>query len=320
MKNADYHNETEVPVYTGDLENKVYVRFLGTSTLFFGVGNKGFMIDGFVTRPGIFSTILTGMTSKKSDVLTQLKKADLDFNSIEALFVSHSHYDHALDASEYETQVFGSNVTKASNESPWYNFKLLEYSKTPIPVGDFEIWAIPGKHVNKPLGTKNLEAIFHKIASQGDKYRQHGPVYNFYIKYQNLKVLVVSSANYPDIYPEFVKPDIVFLGIGMLSNWLDKRPPHPTPSDSRTYAEIFWEKNVESLGARMVIPVHWDSFNYELGSQLRLPYTAVDDVSETLEFLKSKAESHSSTGQQIEILMPPALKPFLLAPLVMKKN
>lgn len=55
---AQYHSEEEVKTYNGDLTGQVYARFLGTSTLYFGVGKEGnddgVMIDGFVSRPGSF--------------------------------------------------------------------------------------------------------------------------------------------------------------------------------------------------------------------------------------------------------------------------
>lgn len=78
---AQYHSEEEVKTYNGDLTCQVYARFLGTSTLYFGVGkdgnDDGIMIDGFVTRPGFFRMgfLPEGMKTDPVKVESELAKA-----------------------------------------------------------------------------------------------------------------------------------------------------------------------------------------------------------------------------------------------------
>lgn len=341
---AQYHNDKEIETYNGDLTGQVYARFLGTSTLYFGVGKEGddagVMIDGFVSRPGFLRMALLpgGMKTDPNKVETELSKAGLTFGDIDSLFVSHSHYDHALDAPAYKkATVYGSCMTakticsildedsevcqkdnKASKkvqlscdnfEEQWANFEHLTLSDTAIETGGFKVWAVPGEHGVKPWALQGFQHLLDGMARHGELYADHGPVYSFYLERGDTKILVVPSAGYPDQYPEFVKPNIVFLGIGALSFWLKKRPQNPTPYDYASYAEILWKKSVDELGASVVIPIHWDMFNYALSEELRLTIKKADDVNKTLEFLRNQP---SVKSKEVKILMPPVRKPFLL--------
>ena len=341
---AQYHSEEEVKTYNGDLTGQVYARFLGTSTLYFGIGKEGYddgvMIDGFVSRPGFFrmAFLPEGMKTDPVKVESELAKAGLTFGEIDSLFVSHSHYDHALDALAYkDATVYGSCTTaqticsvlgdtenackddnKVNKNCPssdkkfdrlWPDFERLTFSDDPIETAGFKVWAVPGEHGTKPWALQGLQHLLDRMATYGKYYADHGPVYSFYLERGDIRILVVPSAGYPDQYPDFVKPNIVFLGIGVLSSWVEKRPENPAPFDSASYAEILWRKNVEELGANVVIPIHWDSFNYALSDELRLTNETADNVGETLEFLKKQA---SESKNDVKLLLPPIRKPFLL--------
>lgn len=274
------------------------------------------------------------MKTDTDKVQSELAKAGLTFGDIDSLFVSHSHYDHALDAPAYKDatvygscstakticSVLGDTVTACDKDNTclkkpsesyekfknlWPDFKPLTFSDTPIETGGFNVWAVPGEHGIKPWALQGLQHLLDGMATYGHLYAEHGPVYSFYLERDDIKILVVPSAGYPDQYPDFVKPDIVFLGIGALSHWLNKRPSNPIPFNNASFADMVWQRNVVDTGAKVVIPIHWDAFNYELSDNARLTSKIGDDVLMTLQDLKSR---HSEESKKVNILMPPIRK------------
>ena len=71
------------------------VRFFGVSTLLFDDGQDQILIDGFFTRPDLWH-VLSSKISGDFPLLVQLKQ-QYELHRTQAIFVTHSHYDHALD-------------------------------------------------------------------------------------------------------------------------------------------------------------------------------------------------------------------------------
>ena len=94
-------------------DKSVEVTFLGNTTLFFSDGVTNIMIDGFVTRPSYYKIFTKKIKSDPKKVRALLKK--LGSPKIDAILVSHSHHDHAMDAPEMAQQtgavIYGTSST-----------------------------------------------------------------------------------------------------------------------------------------------------------------------------------------------------------------
>jgi len=86
-----------------------------------------------------------------------------------------------------------------------------------------------------------------------------------------------SAYGLPSILVDGNDADVVYLAVGALS-----RQP-------REYQDRYWDDVVGAIGARRVLPIHWDDFSKPLSRKLvPLPYL-VDNFAATLCFLDSRA-------------------------------
>lgn len=79
----------------GPPPGSVRVTFYGTSTLLFDDGETQILVDGFVSRNGVFRAQFMSLHS--DPVLIDDVVAQGGMEKVAAVFVTHSHYDHALD-------------------------------------------------------------------------------------------------------------------------------------------------------------------------------------------------------------------------------
>src|SRR5215475_4215517 len=74
-------------------DGAVKVTFLGTTTLLFDDGETQLMTDGFFSRPSLLKVTTSKIQTDTRVVDAVLKRARVE--RLKALFVAHSHYDHA---------------------------------------------------------------------------------------------------------------------------------------------------------------------------------------------------------------------------------
>ena len=73
------------------------VKFTGVSTLLFSDGQTKLLIDGFFSRPSVFKAIFYRPVESDVEKIRQSLKR-FHINQLDAVLVSHSHYDHAMDS------------------------------------------------------------------------------------------------------------------------------------------------------------------------------------------------------------------------------
>jgi L-ascorbate metabolism protein UlaG (beta-lactamase superfamily) len=244
-------------------DGAVRVTFLGTTTLLFDDGQTQLMTDGFFSRPSLIQVVRGNLKTDAEVVDAALKKAKAD--RVKALFVAHSHYDHALDAAyvarKTGAKLYGSASTLnigRGGELRDEQMVLFEAGKE-YAVGKFTVTVLKGKHsppikgINDDLG-QVIDKPLKQPASARD-YKEGG-AFDFLIKHGDHAILINPGANYIEGERDKVRADVVFLSTGSLG------------SQPKEFQNAYYDQTVGKVRPRLVIPVHWDDFFLPLGDKL----------------------------------------------------
>jgi L-ascorbate metabolism protein UlaG (beta-lactamase superfamily) len=91
---SHFNNYFAPSVNDSMVENgRLKVTFFGTSTLLFDDGVSQIMVDGFFSRPKTGKVAFGKIRSDEKVIRTMIAKYQL--HRLKAIFVCHSHYDHA---------------------------------------------------------------------------------------------------------------------------------------------------------------------------------------------------------------------------------
>jgi L-ascorbate metabolism protein UlaG (beta-lactamase superfamily) len=286
-----------------ELKTGLRAHFFGTSTLLFTDGTTSVMVDGFLSRPGV-ADLIHGTQPDEKRIEHALHAAGVD--EIHYVLVAHSHHDHAMDApmiaEKYKAKLVGSestwNIARGINLDEKYKHIITD--REPLQAGTFRVtsfyqdehaptfkvleWLLEG-HIKKPLRTPARVWNY-----------KFGGNYTFLLEHEttNTSILVVPSAK-TQLGLEGKKADVVFLSIGNLHDQSDEN------------VRQYWEEAVVNTGAKLVIPVHWDSFFKSLEQPLVAVPPIFDNTACAMQTL-----THLARGK-VEIWFMPLFKPVLLS-------
>jgi L-ascorbate metabolism protein UlaG (beta-lactamase superfamily) len=244
-------------------DGAVRVTFLGTATLLFDDGETQLLTDGFLTRPAARQVALGPIATDPKVVDAALDRAKA--SRVKALFVGHSHYDHALDsayvAKRTRAVLHGSastlNVGRGGGvpEKQMVQFRPgQEYT-----VGRFRVTVFAGRHsppipgLNDDLG-RTIDAPL-KQPAVFTAYKEGGS-FDFLIRHDKLSVLVNPAGNAVPGEFKGVRADVLFLSVGALDLQTDE------------YRDAFYANTVGTVRPRLVVPIHWDNFLTPLSDKL----------------------------------------------------
>jgi L-ascorbate metabolism protein UlaG (beta-lactamase superfamily) len=258
----------------------VKVTFLGTATLLFDDGETQLMTDGFFTRPSLLTVGRGKLETDPKVVDAALKKAEVD--RLKALFVAHSHYDHALDsayvARKTKAKLYGSastlNVGRGGGLAD-EQMALFDPDKE-VAVGKFKVTVLKSKHsppikgINDDLG-QTIDKPLKQPAAARD-YKEGGS-FDFLIRHGDRSALVMPSANYVEGALDKVRADVLFLGTAGLGQ------------GAKEFRDAVYDQTVKKVKPRLVVPIHWDNFFRPLDKGLETPGKVIDDVPAGFDFL-----------------------------------
>ena len=230
------------------------VTFFGTTTLLFDDGKDQIFFDAHMTRPSLMKYIFSseGTDTKIVDEKLALNHVD----RLKAIFVSHSHHDHVMDApyiaNKTGATIYGSssalNVARGGDVA---EDKLVEFegNKT-YEVGDYKITVIPSLHSKPNILNNDLGQTIDEPLVQPARLRDYkeGGSYDFYVEAQGKKFMIRPSFNYIEGQMDGYKADYLFLGVAGLQK-----------ADSETEKKFFAE-TIDKVEPKMVLPLHWDNF------------------------------------------------------------
>jgi L-ascorbate metabolism protein UlaG (beta-lactamase superfamily) len=295
------------PTLPGDLtvrspavpaQRGLQVEFFGTSTLLISDGQSFIMTDGFFSRPGWLKLVATKVGPDETRIDCTLSRGGV--KHVDAIFVAHSHHDHAMDsavvARKTGATVYGSESTRIvalSENLPPARFKVLNVC-APVPIGkNFLVTAFETPHSPNPLFPGLIAEPF-KVPARICSFKP-AQNYSFLLEHPLGNILIVPSTNFTPGVFNGVTADVVVLGI------------YNFAEQSEEFQRQYWDEVVTRTRAKLVIPIHWDDFSKSLEHSLvPFPYV-IDNVSASMLRLRQLA---AGTSVRIEFL--PALQPVYL--------
>ena len=235
--------------------------YLGTNTLLIRKAAEGILVDPHFTRPSLLQ-LLTPIRPNKQSVRDGLALAGIDH--LDGVLLTHTHYDHALDAVEVLSQMggvlYGSrsavNLAQAGGLDQGCCM-LVEPGKL-YSVGPFQVRFHPSQHIPFPAPFGWLMPKAREIAKTVRSPAwfweyQCGLVYAIQVDHT---LIFGSAASEPDAYRDL---DIhaVVLSIG----GLELQP--------QSFLEQLYRETVVLSGAMQVYLSHWDFFFRPVNENLR---------------------------------------------------
>ena len=230
------------------------ISYFGTTTLLFDDGKDQVFFDCHFTRPSLAKYIAGSQPSDTalSDDLMKLHPMD----RLRAVFISHTHHDHVMDA-PYVVKKTGAvmygtssamNVAKGGGVS---EKQLVEFkANTSYKVGGFKITVIPSLHSKPTILNNDLGQTIDEPLDPNARLRDYkeGGSYDFYVETGDKKYMIRPSFNYIEGQMDGYKADVLFLGVAGLAK-----------ADAAT-EEKFFAETAAKLEPKLIIPVHWDNF------------------------------------------------------------
>ncbi|SEA93504.1 L-ascorbate metabolism protein UlaG, beta-lactamase superfamily [Oribacterium sp. KHPX15] len=231
------------------------VTYFGTTTLLFDDGNDQVLFDAHITRPSLSKYIAGAKASTNKTLCDELISLH-NIDRLRAVFISHTHHDHVMDApyiaNKCNAKIYGSesaqNVALGA-DVPAENITVFKHGDI-FDIGDYKIRILNSLHskptiLNNDLGEPIKE---HLTQPAGLRDYKEGGSYDFYIEYKEKKILIRPSFNYIEGQLDDIRADVLFLGVAGLAK------------ADHDMEKTFFKETVEKSGAKLVIPIHWDNF------------------------------------------------------------
>ena len=239
----------------GEIKIMLKVTFFGTTSLLFDDGRDQVLFDAHVTRPSLAKYIRGDSVVTDVSMCDQLIRAH-HIERLRAVFISHTHHDHVMDAPYIANQcgakIYGSESAKnvaLGGGVPAENTVVFQHGSV-YTIGGYQIRILKSLHskptvLNDDLGEPITEPLVQPASLRDYK---EGGSYDFYIEHGAKRILIRPSFNYIKGQLDGIQADVLFLGIAGLA----KAEPE--------MESAFFSETVDKTGAKLVIPVHWDNF------------------------------------------------------------
>ncbi len=224
--------------------------WMGTAGILLSDGETDLLIDPYVSRYGLFTVGFKRDLPIETDV-ADAWLARMQPGNVPYVFVSHSHYDHAMDAPYFAQKL---NAVVVGSESTANIARGMGLPETQMRVVKDRAVFTAGKFRLTILRSEHGKALFGRIPYPGtidepltppasvDEYRL-GEAYSILIEHPRGTVLHHASAGIVPGMFEGIQADTVLLGIA-----------------GRADTESYLRDVVDAVGARRVIPFHFDDF------------------------------------------------------------
>ena len=259
MEQVAVHRYVEPPATAANADAPVLkAAWFGTTGVLLSDGEHAVMIDPFFTRPPGFVNLLSNQEIAPDTALIRKWLDRAGVKQLDAVLVSHSHYDHAMDAGVVTkltgAPLLGSTSTAYIGRGSGLPIPQLRVIKVgqPMKYGSFTITFIRSQHAGATGGTPvgDIERPLVPPARYLD-YKLGG-TYSILVEHPLGTVLHHGSAGFVPGALAGRRADVVFLGIAL-----------------RRDMQSYLHEVVDAVGAKRVIPTHWDDFTLPLDQPLQ---------------------------------------------------
>ena len=224
--------------------------WLGVAGLKIGTDEGCILIDPYVSRHTKFELLFRPLLPKTDAIASLLERLP----NIEAIFVSHTHSDHAADVSELANRtgakVCGSESLRTMLATFGADGNFVDLMDTPVVEGKgWKVTAIPSKHGKAILGKEPLPGKIKRFPKRPRTYHfRTGEVFNYMIEIDDKKIFHFGSA-------ELVEKNIAKVC---------------TAADVVFFCVPGWKKDdalkrmLNLLKPKVLVPFHYDDFTRPL--------------------------------------------------------
>lgn len=230
---------------------RVEVRWLTVSCLVLQDGESTLVFDPMFTRAGL--THWLNLSELRSDkVLVEKVLKEQGISRADAVFASHSHYDHSIDApmvskisgAIFYTDKSSERIARAYRD-PQITTKLLK-NRQPIQIGKFKLTPIIRDHA--PIRFIDVNFLPGEVPESFNFgfYDYHmGETWFYFIEHPELKILIDqgASAHLDKISSLTASVDVLIQGIA-----------------NREHDEAITSGYIRNLKPKLFIPTHIDNF------------------------------------------------------------
>jgi len=263
------------------------VSFLGVATVLLDDGETSLLTDGFFSRPDKLTTFLKKVEPDLQAITQGLQRSGISssHSKLAAVIPLHSHYDHAMDAPEVARRtgalLLGSSSTAMVGRGwglPERQIQVAELGK-PYTFGRFTVTLFPAVHT--PTGfTGGVVSEPLQPPVRASAYKE-GQSYIALVIHNGRRLLITGTAGFVPGALQGQQADVVLLGIGAMG------------PRSLEHKQAYWHEAVTTVGARRVIPIHWDDFWIPSTLPMQPMPRPLDDFDASMAFLQAQGAKDS---------------------------
>lgn len=230
------------------------ITYLGTTTLLLESEEDRLLLDCHITRPSLMRCFF-GRLATDRHAAEQIIK-DRQLQGLNAIFISHTHHDHVMDAPYFAARtgamIVGSpSAIQVAAGGGVSSDRCRDFTKQPVTeVGRIRVTAIPSRHSPAHWYNNDLGQVIEKPLTQPARMRAYreGGSWDFLVENDGIRYLVRPSCSLLPDQLNDVRADVLYLGVGGLAK---------QPEDWRSE---FFAETVGKVKPHVVVPIHWDNF------------------------------------------------------------
>ena len=237
--------------------------WFGVTGVLLSDGAHAVFIDPFFTRPPGFGRLVLNRPIAPDEALIKDWLARAGVTELDAVLVSHSHYDHGMDAGVVAkltgARLAGSKSTlNIGRGAGLAESQLVEMAPGATQTfGTFQVTFLESRHAGATGGAPTGDILAPLVPPARYLDYKQGGAWSILIAHPQGRALHHGSAGFLRGALRGQRADVVFLGVALVA-------------DLPEYlAEV-----VDAVGARTVTPVHWDDFTRPLDARL-LPFPVI---------------------------------------------